>query len=269
MSEPQRTESTAEREGSSPAQPAAQIERLLLSGLDLYFAGQYQEAINVWTRVVFLERGHGRARAYIERARSAIAEQQRESDELLHRGRQAYERGDVERARQLLTRALERSAAADEAIHLLQQLNRFAPQAVALEAMPAALGAAAAARSTDERNRWRVIVGAIAAVSALALGAAPLVSWFGGAPVVDGTTQSAVTGPEPLPIVRTGESAYGRARELYAGGHLADALRTLDRIDVGDPVRPQAERLRGDIQRDLLAAIRQAPLNRRVEAQER
>ncbi len=268
MSEPQRSESSAEREDTPLAHPAVQIERLLLSGLDLYFAGQYQDAINVWTRVAFLERGHGRARAYIERARSAIAEQQRESDELLHRGRQAYEQGDVDRARQILTRAVEQSAASDDAILLLQQLNRFAPQVGAFETTPLALGPDAAALHAEDRNRWRVVVGAIAAVSALALGAAPLVSWFGGAPVAGGPAESGAMAPEPLPILRTGESAYGRARELYAGGRLADALRVLDRIDVGDPVRPQAERLRGDIQRDLLAAIRQAPLNRRVEAQE-
>ena len=58
----------------------ARIEQLLISGLDHYFAGQLELAINVWTRVLFLDRGHARARAYIERARSALSERQRESD---------------------------------------------------------------------------------------------------------------------------------------------------------------------------------------------
>ena len=70
----------------SEADRAARIEQLLLSGLDHYFGGNYEQAINVWTRVAFLERGHGRARAYIERARSALAERQRESEESLHQG---------------------------------------------------------------------------------------------------------------------------------------------------------------------------------------
>ena len=43
------------------------------------------------------------------------------------------------------------------------------------------------------------------------------------------------------------------SRELYAGGHLKDALRGLDRIDIGDPLRGEADRLRADIQRDVLA----------------
>src|SRR6185295_5373162 len=58
----------------SEADRAARIEELLLSGLDQYFGGHYEQAINIWTRVAFLERGHGRARAYIERARRARRE---------------------------------------------------------------------------------------------------------------------------------------------------------------------------------------------------
>src|SRR5918994_6437201 len=77
------------------------IEQLLLAGLDEYFAGQYEQAINLWTRVLFLDRHHDRARAYIERARSAQAELQRESEALMHQGVDALSSGDVERARQL------------------------------------------------------------------------------------------------------------------------------------------------------------------------
>ncbi len=62
----------------------ARVEDLLLTGLDHYFAGQHELAISVWTRVLFLDRGHARARAYIDRARSAIAERQREGEELVH-----------------------------------------------------------------------------------------------------------------------------------------------------------------------------------------
>ena len=64
----------------------ARIEELLLAGLDHYFSEQHELAINVWTRVLFIDRGHARARAYIERARSAVAERQRKGDELLHTG---------------------------------------------------------------------------------------------------------------------------------------------------------------------------------------
>ena len=64
--EPLRTE-TADPGPLSEADRAARIEQLLLSGLDHYFGGNYEQAINVWTRVAFLERGHGRARAYMRK----------------------------------------------------------------------------------------------------------------------------------------------------------------------------------------------------------
>jgi tetratricopeptide (TPR) repeat protein len=257
MSEPLRTEPTSGREVSHPADSAAQIERLLLSGLDLYFAGQYQEAINIWTRVVFLERGHGRARAYIERARTAIAEQHREADELFHQGRAAYERGSLDDARRLLTRAVDRGGSADDALLLLQQLNRFGGAGIRADVAPVPSPSASPRPRDDHGRGWVRAAGGVAVVSGLALFAAPLVSWFGNLPAAGGAPTT--SGPvENLPIVRTGDVALTRARQLYVGGHLADALRTLEGIDVGDPVRSQAEKLRGDIQRDLLATVRQS-----------
>ena len=80
----------------------ARIEELLLTGLDHYFAGRHDLAINIWTRVLFLDRSHGKARAYIERARGALAEKQREAEELLQIGADALTRGDRATARELL-----------------------------------------------------------------------------------------------------------------------------------------------------------------------
>src|SRR5690349_11880899 len=87
MSDPLSTAGPHALDAASPAADADdRIEQLLLAGLDHYFAAQYDQAINVWTRVLFLDRSHTRARAYIDRARSALAERQRESDELGQRG---------------------------------------------------------------------------------------------------------------------------------------------------------------------------------------
>src|SRR4051812_19259851 len=105
----------------------SRIEELLLAGLDHYFSGQHELAINVWTRVLFLDRSHARARAYIERARTAIAERQREGDELLHAGLAAFSRGEAVDARRLLTSAVERGARPEEAMAVLERLDRVAP----------------------------------------------------------------------------------------------------------------------------------------------
>src|SRR4051812_50044314 len=106
-----------------PESSESRIEELLLAGLDHYFNGQHELAVSVWTRVLFLDRSHARARAYIERARSAIAERQREGEELLQTGAAAFQRGDAAGARQLLTSAVERGAAAGETLALLDPLD--------------------------------------------------------------------------------------------------------------------------------------------------
>jgi hypothetical protein len=72
-------------EPTPPLSRDQRIEELLLAGLDRYFAGELERAIQVWSRVFFLDRGHARARAYIDRARGAMAERQREAEARWHR----------------------------------------------------------------------------------------------------------------------------------------------------------------------------------------
>jgi tetratricopeptide (TPR) repeat protein len=257
MTEPLRTDSARTSASSDDRDRATRIEELLVSGLDHYFAADYEQAINIWTRVVFLERDHDRARAYIDRARSAIAERQRESEELLHRGVDAYKVGDIASARDLLTRAVDRGAPSDEALVLLDRLDRLDGvgfDAPSYQRSAPVRPAPVTALSPTARSplRW-LIAGAIVAATATAimLGGAPVLSWMIDVPAaVPPTAQAA----EPLPIVRTADTLLDRARGLYTGGHVHDALRLLDRIDIADPVRAEADRLRADVQRDLLAA---------------
>jgi len=121
----------------------AKIEQLLLVGLDHYFAGRYEQAIDVWTRAFFFDRDHPRARAYIERARSALAERQRESEELLQQGVAAFHRGDAAEARRLLTAAIDGGAPSEEALAVLGRLDRL--ELVARPAEPVRLRPNAAA----------------------------------------------------------------------------------------------------------------------------
>src|SRR5512145_2649699 len=118
----------------------ARIEELLLIGLDHYFLGQHELAISVWTRVLFLDRGHARARAYIERARGALAERQRESEELVQRGVAAFDEGATEAARELLSSAIARGGPNDVALALLERLNRLDAPVQADELRPGASG---------------------------------------------------------------------------------------------------------------------------------
>src|SRR5512142_2780460 len=124
MADPHRDQESVQADGGVTRD--ARIEELLLTGLDHYFAARYAEAINVWTRVLFLDRSHARARAYIERARGAVAERQRESDELLQRGVAAFDQGDSTLARRLLTTVVDRGAShQEEALAILARLDRL------------------------------------------------------------------------------------------------------------------------------------------------
>ena len=254
-----------------PASPAdllerdrdARVEHLLLSGLDHYFAGQYELAISVWTRVLFLNHGHARARAYMERARSAISERQRESEELLHTGVEAFGRGDIAAARRLLTAAVERGAGTEEALALLDRLDRLEPStpspgSVLMRFEPAARPALSvpAADVGVERSRVRWVAAGVAGGLVVAAAAAWL--WLPGA---DGWLVQATKPPrvaaapdaEPLSVPGASEASMSRARALQAKGRLHEALTALDGVPYGDAAWLEAQALRSVIQRQLLA----------------
>jgi tetratricopeptide (TPR) repeat protein len=256
MTEPQRTD--FQTPPAADAERATRIEELLVSGLDHYFAEDYEQAINVWTRVIFLDREHDRARAYIDRARKAIAERQRQSEELLHLGFDAYKGGDVERARALLTRAVEQGAPSDEALVLLERMDRLEGTGfdTPVHRRPQPVRRVAVHATSPRRARtwpWAIAALTLGGLGAgVYFGAAPALAWLTDIPAAARSATPAAT--DPLPMVRTADTLLDRARALYIDGHLHDALRLLDRIGIADPVRPEADRLRADIQRALLAA---------------
>jgi tetratricopeptide (TPR) repeat protein len=244
----------------------ARVEDLLLAGLDHYFAGQHELAINVWTRVLFLDRGHARARAYIERARGALAERQREAEELLHSGAAAFARGDADAARRLVTSAVERGAGNEEALTLLDRLDRLGgppaqhepavlpPLRARLDRQPVFVPS-----TTEERSRLAWVGAGL--VAGLVLAAAGVAFLFarGEWPALERNATVGLTQPstaEPLPVPTSGDVWLARARALHAKGRLHEALSALDAIRMGDSRRAEADELRASIQRALLEAGR-------------
>lgn len=254
------------RSEALPADDDGRIEHLLVRGLDHYFAGEFEAAINLWTRVLFLDRNHDRARAYIDRARSAQAEQQRISEALVHQGLEAFDRGEVVRARALLSDALDQGASHDVALGVIGRIDRLD-----LGQRPAALAppvsrertrvkSVVTARPTSDQRRsslarWWATAAAVvivAAISFVLVAPNGLADWFPVQATLD-TPVSATVTPAPLPVPAPTEAYLTQGRALFANGKLRDALRTLDRVPQGDSLRPAADRLRGDIQRELLA----------------
>jgi hypothetical protein len=251
----------SDRPGEAPDRERdARIEELLLAGLDHYFAGQYELAINVWTRVLFLDRGHARARAYIERARGAVSETQREGDELLHSGAAALSRGDRTAARHLLTSAMDRGTSGEEALALLHRLDlleaasaEVGPRASAQPSGPPVADADAAPSRRDSRVAW-MAGGIVAGILIAAFTGTYL--WIVVDPFDLNTSPPTlpVVAEDPLPVPAGCEIRLARARDLASKGRLHEALAELE---IGDPdERHQAamDELRSTIQRQLLPA---------------
>ena len=249
-------------EALSGAEDDARIEHLLVTGLDHYFAGEFEAAINLWTRVLFLDRNHDRARAYIDRARSAQAEQQRISEALVHEGLEAFDKGEVVRARALLSDALDQGASHDVALGVLGRIDRLDAGRAVSPAAPAARKRVRRASPLADANRhrgsiamWWITAAAIVLVAAITFVlVAPngLADWFP-TQATTGAPAAIVTPPTPLPLPSPTEAYVAQARSLFASGKLRDALRALDRVPVGDALRADAERIRADVQRELLA----------------
>lgn len=250
----------------------ARLEELLLSGLDYYFAGQHELAINVWTRALFIDRGHARARAYIERARSAIAERQREGEELVHSGAAAFQQGDPDTARRLLRSAVEHGAATEEALALLERLDRLEAASVPDSRIQPPEPPRTTTSDVDAAGSDRSWLGWIAAGTVLGFAAAVVVIgilwsrgelWlpFESPPAPEA---SARAHEEPLPVPTASDVAIARAQAQYERGHLREALLALDAIGPGDPLSGEADQLKAVIQSKLLEAARTPPPETKV-----
>jgi hypothetical protein len=241
---------------TAPADRDSRAEALLVEGLDRYFTGHYEDAIHLWTRVLFLDRSHARARAYIDRARTALAERQRRADEMLHGIDALVTRGEAAEARRQLAQAAamggedERVAALRTRVDRLERANVGTGRAVP---------AAAAIVDVLPVGRWKRHVGSAAAlIAAAAVGG--LIVMFVTSPAVHEwvlsrsgapSTSPAAEAPSTRPL-SPAEVAMVRARTLYAHGRLAEALAALDRLDGDGASHGEADELRTEIQTVLL-----------------
>lgn len=267
MSDPLRTDGSRDPDATSDADRDAKIEQLLLVGLDHYFAGQHEQAINVWTRALFLDRSHPRARAYIDRARSALAERQRESEELLQNGVAAFHRGEGGEARRLIQAAIDGGAPSDEGFAVLDRLDRLEPSPVLprRDRAPERTRRTAMPRVTGGASGTALgLALTLAVLLVLVLGGAYVASIDGDLPLgdipgFDRAPSAAAAAPiardSSLPLPRRGEMALARARSLTVSGHLHDALAALDAIRATDPQKAEADRLRIEIQQQLLGLL--------------
>jgi tetratricopeptide (TPR) repeat protein len=240
----------------------SRAEALLVEGLDQYLAGHYEDAIHVWTRVLFLDRNHQRARAYIERARTALGERQRRAEEMLHRAEELVEEGALDQARTLLTSVSQASIDDARVARLWTDIDRAERNRVVASPAPrqelAAGGRGAVLRSTPRLvTIGRFVVGVALGALLVTVLTSPMVrGWFGASratPAVSSTARRA-----QVEIPSGANVALTRARTLYARGRLAEALAVLDRVGPSSPERAAVDALRVEIQGVLLATTKTA-----------
>jgi hypothetical protein len=256
MSDPLRSDRPAPGDADGRERDA-RIEELLLIGLDHYFAARHELAINIWTRVLFLDRSHAKARAYIERARSALAEQQRQAEELLHTGQAAFDRGDRGAARRLLTSA-ERAGGGDEALNLLHRLDRLDAAAPDLPGTDRSTAPDAGTPSPISAPRDPRIAWVLTGIATGVLLAALLGGYWWPDPLELSVARSGepATRVQALPMPSGSEIQLARARRLYARGELHAALALLERGEPDPQHKAGINELRATIQRQLIAAGR-------------
>lgn len=260
MTDPLRSDRNANATDVPERDREARIEELLILGLDHYFDEQYELAINVWTRVLFIDRGHARARAYIERARSALAERQRKGDELLHTGEAAFGRGDADSARTLIASAVEHGASRDEALALLARIERLEAASLQTQATtvrkPRPPTADDASATTVRRSRVKWVAAGL--VAGVLLGAAVVAALVQRDVIAWPLSRREAVASSPLatalPVPSIAELAMTRATALHQRGRLHEALVVLDSVPSGDPMRGPADELKITIQRQLLDA---------------
>jgi tetratricopeptide (TPR) repeat protein len=260
MSDPRRVESAVHNDGGT-VDRASQADALLVQGLHLYFDGHFEDAIHIWTRVLFLDRSHARARAYIDRARSAVAERQRRSEEMLQASQQLLESGETDAARHLLTEAVasngddERASAVRVKLERVERARAGASR-LSISAAPAVVPAWAwPVRSLSKRLLMSVALAACVLVVALA--GLRTYDWleFG----VERDELAAPPAQAGMQVLSSSDVALIRARTLFGRGRLAQALQALDRVDDRSAQRPEADALRVEIQRLLLASGQERP----------
>ena len=218
--------------------------------------------------MLFLDRAHPRARAYIERARSAMAERQRESEEMLQQGIAAFERGDDREAKRLLSAAIAGGAPPDEATVLLNRIDRLAAAKAAADLLSDQNPRLALV--DQPRPRWSGIriltaVGALAAVATA--GAVAAAVWDRLEPRSRLSDDApAILAPRSPTTERCRSHAAARPRlrglTLWPpAATCATRWRLSSNVRPTDAQKPDADRLRAEIQRELLnpGTVRRIP----------
>ena len=263
------------KEVSSPAELKPKIDELMRQGDRLVRSGRYQQAIHVWTRILFLDRGSYAARDAIEKAKRMLAERQREIDVMVLDAAQFHRDGDRHKAKKLLDHVLSIDPRHSEGQSLwekLESLERRGENSLSLNAEPemepsprprrrASKGAVTRTRGKPELP-LKMTAFLFCALCLLALGGLYLhLNWD--FLVRDSAFASSrhegqdVLSERDIPPLPTlSELHYFNGARLFAKGQYREALAELERVDrqssVSEEARSLVLRIEGRLLRDVI-----------------
>ena len=264
------------------AEPAARldseseqrIDDLLREGQMSFEDGQYQTAIDAWSRIFLIDIDHAEASRRIELARKLKAEVERQTEEAFHEGITRLESGDEEKAKAAFNKVLETQPNHMGARDYLEKIEsgdlsmakvevpelapviEAAPEAKAAETQPEDFGELtqtpipgpsvlddfeapepefAPVPAPAPRKRSFALIGSAVLILLLAVGWFVYSNWDRFFPV-SGPDDSATTAPKQADPIE-------RARELHEAGNTAMAINVLRRLPPGNDQYDEAQAL--------------------------
>jgi tetratricopeptide (TPR) repeat protein len=249
--------------GHTDSEPASRIDELLAEGQRAFDESQYQNAIDVWSRIYLIDLDHAEANRRIDAARKLKAEQERVADEQLHEGVRALEEGRSVEARAIFERLLEQNPNHIAAREYLGQqpgsegvlsthegpgeLYSEPPEAPLPAPPPVAASNDVATGTTAPRRGASGVKGQARAASAdrrfVWIGAAGLVlllvaGWF-----LASNWKRLFPNAEVAAPTEAVSSMVEEAVRLHAGGDLEGAKQRLRRVTRPNPEYPRAQEL--------------------------
>ena len=107
------------------------IEQYLADGDRAFGGGDYQQAIDLWSRIFLLDVTNEQASERIEKAKSARRGLEAQADSLLAAGVQAFDRGDVNAAKENFSKVLQADPHNPAALDYMEKLNSGAVGGIA------------------------------------------------------------------------------------------------------------------------------------------
>ncbi len=249
------------------------IEQFLNDGDRAYAAGEYQQAIDLWSRIFLIDVTNDQASDRIERAKAKRREIEQKVEGVLASGIEAFERGDTAKAHADLSEVLRLDPNNSSAQEYLDRLSEtvapsrqsyapamddsfdaglfedelpsgFEPPLIppdpnAAPATPKKKGKAAKAqpaKTPGTTQRKLPMTAIIAVVAVLVLAAAGYFAW------------SKFSGGNAAPDTAATEAVLGRATALANKGEIDKAIALLREIQPGDPLHDRALVMIADLQ---------------------